>query len=95
VKKEKNPPPSPSSSPPLSKPWKQTQKTPAPSLLPLGSKHTLREISKALSNIGENLISKTDLVSLLGAYNRTFILQIVVENIYIKAKSLSNHLKQI
>ena len=44
---------------------------------------TLREISKALSNLGENLISKTDLVShLLGVYNRTFILQLEVENIY-------------
>jgi len=44
---------------------------------------TLREISKALDNLGENLISKTDLVILiLRAYNRTFILQLVVENIY-------------
>jgi len=48
---------------------------------------TLRKISKALSNIGENLISKTDLVILmLGAYNRTFILQLEIENIYYKSQ---------
>jgi len=48
---------------------------------------TLREISKALSNLGENFISKTDLVShLLGAYNRKFILQLAVENIYYKSQ---------
>ena len=48
---------------------------------------TLREISKALSNLRENLISKTDLVSnMLGAYNKTFILQLAVENIYYKSQ---------
>jgi len=48
---------------------------------------TLREISKALSNLGENLISKNDFVTLmLGAYNRTFILQLAVENIYYKSQ---------
>jgi len=48
---------------------------------------TLREKSKALSNLGENLISKTDLVTLmLGAYNRTFILQLAIENIYYKSQ---------
>jgi len=48
---------------------------------------TLREISKALSNLGEKLISKTDLVShMLGAYNKTFVLQLAVENIYCKSQ---------
>jgi len=48
---------------------------------------TLDEISKALSNLGESLISKTDLVTLmLGAYNKTFILQLAVENIYYKSQ---------
>jgi len=48
---------------------------------------TLREISKALSNLGENLISKIDLVSSLqGVYNRTFILQLAIENIYYKSQ---------
>jgi len=46
---------------------------------------TLREKSKALSNIRENLISKTDLVSYL-LCNRTFILQLAVENIYYKSR---------
>ena len=61
---------------------------------------TLREISKALSNLGENLISRTDLVTLmLGAYNRTFILQLAVENIYCKSqisfKSFKAHLTNL
>jgi len=47
---------------------------------------TLREISKALSNLGENLISKIDLVTLmLREYNIKFILQLAVENIYYKS----------
>jgi len=60
--------------------------TPGTNLIKVHNKtyFTLREISKAL--IGENLISKTDLVTLiLGAYNITFILQLEVENIYCKS----------
>jgi len=63
--------------------------TPGTNQIKLHSKSyfTLRGISKALSNLGENLISKTDLVTLmLGAYNRTFILHLAVENIYYKSQ---------
>ena len=58
---------------------------------------TLRKISKALSNFGENLISQTDLVSVNS--------RSIKQNIYtpisnwktfiVKAKLVSNHLKQI